>query len=324
MKIFSLVLIIIFCQQLSLGQQPKNIRSVLWKIQYPGARHTSYLLGTDHSFGQEWTNKFLIVKGLIATSDIFYSETGNSTAEDSILYSANLPPKRFSDFFGKYSDRIDSFFLSYLNAPFKPSVLINEMDNLNRQRMFIIAFCSIVEKKYKEELLGIPVSKDFEKDAYEIMFSMDRVLELFADSSKVKIRGLDDQRYNKQHIVDNGSADTALIQFVNRIITFKSGNISSEILKSQERYKRYYDGLLNMDYFKAGRSEIDWPTNVARNRRWAKLLLENLKNQNCFIAVGLGHLFLNNRYGLLDLLQRSGFKIAPVSLDSKINEAEAI
>jgi uncharacterized protein YbaP (TraB family) len=51
---------------------------------------------------------------------------------------------------------------------------------------------------------------------------------------------------------------------------------------------------------------------TARNNKWMHKLDGPLRTEDCFIAVGLGH--LNYKNGLIMQLRKAGFKVTPVEM----------
>ncbi|WP_018627673.1 TraB/GumN family protein [Niabella aurantiaca] len=300
--------------QNSVAQRTEKIASVFWKIEAPSGKVSSYILGTFHVFGKEWFDKFPEIREKMKHAALFFSESNGSGPDaDPVTFylDSTLPAKKFETFFGASSPKTDSFFMASFNGPEKISDRINRSKNLMEQQLLLGYYCFPMMLQYRDALLGRP----FDTAELEYYMPLDNLVELYADSLKLPMRPLDDPEYMKKKSADEGIMEAEFVGIINQFIMLKTDGKSKEVETDRASYRLFDKGLFDFSLaYNQKREEIDWTTNVARNKRWATIITEDLMTKNCFIAVGIGHLFLNKKYGLLDLLEKKGFKITPVTL----------
>ncbi|SDC58786.1 TraB/GumN family protein [Niabella drilacis] len=298
----------------SVAQETSKIQSALWKIESPTGK-TSYILGTIHSFGKSWLDSFPIITNKIEESAIFFNESNARPGQpNSHFYlDSSIKAKRAAVFFGDHTGKIDSFFSSYLGMEDGFSSIIDSCTSYAMQQRQILIYTRLLSLQYRDEILGMPFNPPDESYFAPIDF----LVEAIANSAGLKIYGLDDPGYLKKTVYDEDSfsGQNELLMLVNNITALKKGTPNQSTERDKNDYQLYNRGLFDFSIaYNQKRSEIDWTTNVKRNQAWIKKLLPVLKRDNCFIAVGIGHLLSNNRYGVLDILERKGFKISEVAL----------
>lgn len=316
MKTIGLLMLFVLLLQYSAAQKTEKIASVFWKIEAPSGDASSYILGTLHLFDKKWFDKFPEIREKIKMATLFFSESNGSGPDaDPVAFylDSTLPAKKFETFFGANAQKTDSFFTAYFNEPEKISDHINRSKNLMEQQILLGYYCFPMMLQYRDALLG----RSFDPAELEHYVPLDDLAAQYADSLKLPMRPLDDREYMKKKSKEEGMIEQELVAFINDFITLKTGSNSKKVEADRRAYRLYNNGLFDFSVaYNQKRKEIDWSTNVARNRQWAKKLAADLMAKNCFIAVGIGHLFVNNKYGILDLLRKRGFKITPVLLQA--------
>ncbi len=297
------------------AQPQQGIKSVMWKLEAPKSGKTSYILGTFHVFGKNWLDKFPVLKEKIKASRLFFCETKNTSASNIYNYfDSSKGPEKIEHFFPGNVAKVDSFFASFLGMEEPFSSVIENVKDYAAQQIQVMSYGQLLSLQYRDVILGNVFSIDSEID----VFPIDLILEVFADSLGVAVDGLDDPEYIRKNVyADNtfeGSKDLLLL--INNIIDKKNGAINRTVERDAKEYILYNSGLFDFSTaYNQKRKEIDWTTNVKRNRAWVKKMEDALTRNNCFIAVGVGHLFSNNKYGVLDILKRKGFKVSEVTLE---------
>jgi len=81
MKRFTILILLVLLQGVATvdGQIKSGLNTVLWKIEDLGSAHTSYLLGTNHFYGEEWLKSYPKIDTLLAASDTFICESLHGT-----------------------------------------------------------------------------------------------------------------------------------------------------------------------------------------------------------------------------------------------------
>lgn len=312
MRVILIIPILLF--NILQAQNISKVQSVLWKVESSKSGRTSYVLGTFHSFGREWVEKFPVIKERIQASNVFFCEMKNTAETNNFKYfDSTTKAKRFDDFFGIESNKVDSFFTGYIgiNQPF--SAIINKCEDYGSQQMEILVYSKLLALQYRDEILN----KEFNPTDESYFLPLDYLLETLADSSKIKINALDNSKFIKENVYDENffEGHRELLQLINSIIDLKRGAVNRIVDNDKKEYCLYNKGLFDFSVaYDQKKSEIDWTTNVKRNKTWVKKMHDVLKQNHCFVAVGVGHLFSNNKYGVLDMLRKKGFKISEVRL----------
>lgn len=296
------------------AQPQTRVHSVLWKIEAPNSGKTSYILGTFHVFGKNWLDKFPMLKEKVKTSGLFFCETKNTASPEIYSYlDSSRTPETINYFFPGKVEKVDSFFATYMGMQEPFSSIIENCKDYAAQQVQIMSYTALLSLQYRDLILGDVFSINSELD----LFSIDLMLETFADSLGVAVEGLDDPEYISKNVYADNTFDGSkdLLQLIDNIIDQKQGTINKTVETDRSEYVLYNRGVFDFSIaYNQKRKEIDWATNVRRNRAWVKKLVGALIQNNCFIAVGIGHLFSNSKYGVLDILKRKGFKVSEVSL----------
>jgi len=300
------------------SQKNKNVRSLLWKVEYPGTNHHSYILGTNHGIGQDWLNKFSFLKQLISSSDAMYTETGNMPrAELAVDAIKVIPAKNLGTLFGKDSLLVDSFMTSYLMLPQPFSQILTSpaicQSGFESQKKFLFGFVALMDVKLLSDL---SIQKGFKKDTFHIekIEVLDNLLEQIA-ASQIPLLPLDNEK-DLNDLFQSEKFDPAQITVqIKDIKKFLKGKKSKSAKFLEKELDLFYKGQREIHLTR--RTKIT-PSlkkiTIDRNNQWVIKLSTELKEKNLFVAFGAAHLFMMDRYGVLDQLKKEGFTVTPIDM----------
>lgn len=271
------IVIFLFCYLNLYSQQ----QSILWKIEKDSV--TSYIIGTNHLFGESFLKKDKVILLKIEESNLVLAE--NIGESYSII-----------------NVREDSSSTGFLNQD-QLKLLENisskktSINKLQLREIMII----IDDVWAKKSCLNNRERKD--------SLSLDNFIIKTAQEKGIKVGGLEDpfvaleyiNKYTYEEYDDNR---------LKEIIVAKLNNINKNIKHSHCKIEKNYR---NKNYEYNFNKKMEHPILAERNINWMKKipnLLEEYKK--VFIAVGIGHLDYEN--GILNLLKNEGYNVTPVKI----------
>jgi len=321
MKFLSFTFFLVFiCVSGTFPQSKKNIKSLLWKIEYPGTNHISYILGTNHSLGHDWLKKFSFLNQLISSADAMYSETGNmpKTNTNIVSDSTNLQPARnMNAIFGRDSSLVDSFMTTYLGLPIPLSEMLKNSTITEKgytgQKSFLFGLDALMDIKLLSDLSNRKglISETFNLGKIE---TLDNLLEKIA-VPHIPLLPLDNQKDLDELFESTKFESSNTIKKIKEYRDYQNGITSKKIRDLESDLELLYNG--KMDFSQAYKNKITSTVQksaIDRNNDWVKKLTKELKQKNLFIAFGSGHLIINRKYGVLDQLKKAGFKATPINM----------
>jgi uncharacterized protein YbaP (TraB family) len=281
MKIFSTILLLIistsiFCQ---------NKKSILWKISGNGLKEPSYLFGTIHAIPkddffipQQLIQSFLECKNIVL-------ETGSSiNMSDSSLKKEIMMPhgRTIKDLYKKRDYQyLQQYFMDSLKLPITNVMTIKPIWILSvispRWYQNYVGYESMFINKAtenKKPVIGLETTQDQFAFMNQITTHQQALMLLNAIQEREK------ERRNYATTLQK-----FLVQDVDQINT--------EIKSQFKEYKNCYD-----IYF------------ANRNIKWVTKINALIRNQSCFIAVGVGH--LGGHDGLISKIKEIGYKVDPL------------
>ena len=249
-----------------------------------------------------------IIYNLVEKSDKFICESSSYTRSDSLTasfldsISTEDTAKTAAELFGKDTSVVDDYFIQYGWAQ-KPSELFEKSDRPSYQVTLLSQMYFTLTYKllnYAHVLADGP--------------DIDDVLWSFAKSRQKEIINLDNaQGLSKIDFLDQSTFATPIIKMVKMLNGInKSKTVDLQALQEYLKWANLYkQGLLDIREGKQI-SKLDLVQVNERNLQWIPSLRYQLEHHNCFIAVGMGHLF--GRQGIIPLLRKQGFNIEPVYL----------
>ncbi len=279
------------CSSFLMGQN-----TVLWKITDPVNKNISYLLGTNHLFGESFIKSFPVIEEYLKTTGLIITETKNDRERQPTYYSSRVA----SDTIFKMLTKEDA---DYTIALMKSMGSTQDVRKLASGEIFATLFaaypkfkCSALNKadtlamdNYIQDLGGVYKKQQYylETDSFQ--------LEKITEATRVF-----DWKFFKRNM-------PALLS------KYRKQDKDEKACLLTDKY-----AALNIDYkfevacnFMKG-SNLDDAVVKKRNEDWMLRLPKLLENNKCFIAVGIGHLY--NKCGLLQQFKSLGFLVEPVSM----------
>lgn len=287
-RIYFLIVLITIALNL---QSQQIIKTWLWKIEKRGIKYTSYLFGTFHEAGNSVFDSFQIAKKFLTTSKVLLVENDDTTLQ--ILITQKDVNKGYGIWMSLLNKDQHDIFLKYITKYNLAGYLALPGSEiaLNLHYDYISQFCS----RYLKDTL----------------FMMDYQIQLIAQKNNIIIKPLDKIIGYDQIHLNNLSQVKADTFTINEIIS-----IMSDILNSNKDQMpcKILDDYINVK--ESYSFDIDAANGAfslnSRNRRWFKIIKNEIKNNSCFIAVGFNHLKFKN--GLIKKLQKEGFKLSPIQM----------
>lgn len=302
MKKIFLALITLSLFGITYGQNQAG--TLLWKVTKPNNDKTSYLFGTFHQVNPDFLDSLNVVTDVLLKSEMLFVEAYHK--EDS-TNTSKIPNQNYS-YFGEWDKErwksISTENQFNVFEKFSKSGWVNE-------KMFSLSPLILIFILQDMYFQGI--CDTLNRTSYEKMD--DRIISL-GIQKRINIRGLDDDQL--LDIKKSSEKDIALSE--------------KNTVKSLEIYANH---ILNKDtdnpiakfLYDYKRQELDYSLNKrikglnhllkGRNDKWMKILLEQLDAKNCFVAVGIRHLFYKD--GLIEQLRKQGYIVEPIKpLISKI------
>lgn len=306
---FPILLLLILLQGVAtVNAQLKNgLNTVLWKIEYPGSTHISYVLGTNHLFGEEWVKSHPKIDTLVSASATFICESLHSidTAALTKLQHNLMSEKRTSkELFKEDFEMVNTYFEKKTG-----SGLVENVDNNSEARI------SVIWRIYGY-LLGEIAAKGHIKISGN-GDPMDKSLLESATLQKKIIAGLDPIEVVTSIYTSNNLIDE-YCSLITDFIKIENHDFSAADTRlGQQSYDQLLAGMETYNKAKYHYNFTSNPTKAAmlekRNKLWMKKLPDLLKSSNCFIAVGAKH--LESRIGIIPELQKMGYVVTPVHLN---------
>lgn len=267
--------------------QPKTL---LWEVRRVNNPHVSYIFGTFHEVGPSFFNSLTNVVAKLNQANLVYVEEvkSRSTGSDNPNYYKYWTKHQWQKFltpdqneiFMKYVSKAEDS--SYFLLP--PLTLL-----LGVSRLYMQNFC-------EEELFS-----------YDLM---DRYIEEKAKKQNIKVLSLDQGQTKIIRNASNSTNDYQDSLYATYSILYMKSMLDHdltfcEIMQNYKKLEVNYE--LNKDI--SDNPDIS-PLLIDRNNKWVKKLKGSFLKNNCFVAVGIRHLFF--KQGLISVLRNHGYQVNPV------------
>ena len=276
-------------QEKKISDFPMSESSLLWEIKGPGVKNGSYLFGTMHLIEKEY---FLFPKSLqkrVQKAEVLVMELPGMPNQFDAMKLLKLKEGSFFDFFT--AEQSDSILIWA-----KEALKLSEeafRKTISPMKPFVA-----IQLATQMQFMGKTAS-------YELKF------EEIARDSKLEINGLEtleEQLSFFDNLTKEQQAEMVMegIREMEKSIEFSK--------KVQQVYARQnVDSLYNMLHENGGIITSEEKLFIDdRNKKWIPQIRESLASKRTFIAVGAGHLGGPN--GLIRLLEKEGYTLAPVEL----------
>jgi uncharacterized protein YbaP (TraB family) len=268
-------------------------KSLLWEITGNGLKQPSYLYGTYHLLNDSYLNSepavkqsFQQSKGVVIETEIDSSammQMASKMIMPDNKISALLPPEEYA-LVEKEVKQALGYDMAMLDQ-MKPMTLLLMLSVLEYQKMEVL-------KQYQGKPLDVYFAQQGRTDGKKItsLETMEQQLDLLYSHYPVEKQAKQLVEYVKQK-------ETAL-QLQDHLTKLYFEEDLAGMWAASEAYNKLM-GEEDMAYM------VD-----NRNKNWMTQLPEIMKQQPTFIAVGAMHLPGEN--GLLQLLQKAGYKVKPI------------
>jgi uncharacterized protein YbaP (TraB family) len=260
--------------------------TIFWSVRDTSSGYQSYLLGTFHQMGNHFADSLTAVKNALLESELGIFESLGTPGDVQRIINArdgshewkNALKKSDVEFLQRYAEEwpVD------INKV-KPGELLIKL-----QQDYVITKCGTV------------------KDADTFDHFDNYLIQLRADAN-LENMGLETDSIQTLYIAEEWS-NKQWRDFRKPIRKWV------RLLNAPRPNSKY---CINSQHYRAMRFDYNLnepcPDNVLvtqRNAHWMQVLPELLHSQNCFVAVGLLHLF--NECGLITSLRKIGFVVDPV------------
>jgi uncharacterized protein len=260
--------------------------TILWKVTNAKSQKVSYLLGTYHILGNTFVDSFPVIKEKLQASDVLITETELNRAKVAAYYNAAPSTTNLSEILSEEDvnfikdifkrRKVDIFKLS-------PGVLYMTLSGNYPKfkcgnQIDTLAFDEYLQNMAKAENKKLIY---FENDSLQLV-TINQMTKDFTWNNFKKVIPALLEKYKK----DGG--DEKECSFMKEYLSF------------------------NLDYTFKNKCS-DYGAQVeSRNSNWMQKIPALLENNNCFIAVGLFHLY--NKCGIMEQLRQLGYTVEPVNM----------
>lgn len=263
--------------------------TILWKVEAPDGAKVSYILGTYHQMGNSFVDSIPIIEKSLLASELIVFES------------------------------IDS--KEVLIKKMNSRACTNEIaDVLNKKELKTLRELS---KDWKVDICKLSLSEIYVKLYQEVpkyicntiqdtdnWHHFDNYLMHIASSNNKELEGLESTAFqlktiNEAKVSGDKKAKRKKIKKLLKLIS--NDKPDDELCAFANNYRNF-----RLDYHLESECS-DGIMLKGRNENWMKKLPSLLKQNNCFVAVGLAHLMMD--CGLIEALRSEGFTIEPIVLN---------
>jgi uncharacterized protein len=265
-------------------------KTLLWEVSMPGNTHLSYLFGTFHDVSPAFFNTLPNVVQKFQQSEVLFVEEEKSRAgaSEQTTWNQTWDPSQWKTILTRAQDSIFNSFVTkaednrYYTLP--PLIL-----SLTVGRLFMLNFCE--------------TNTDFTE-------LMDHHIENLARQQQKQVYSLDDNQTDLLNHTLQASSHFQDSLYASHSIHYMQCMLDNDLTDCSimHQYKNIdLDYALDTDLNAAPMAS---PLLAARNKKWVSILEPAFLSHNCFVAVGVRHLFFMQ--GLIQLLRSKGFVVRPI------------
>jgi uncharacterized protein YbaP (TraB family) len=284
MKKYTTIFFFLSIVQLSFGQN-----TILWKVSDTINNKTSIIVGTFHQFGNSFVDSIPEIKENLYNSELAIFESIENKDQTRKIINSREISKELK----KRLKKID--YLRLLELSKKWEIDIHKLKPIE------------LRWKLEQEFLKTKCMTVMKNDTWD---DFDNYLQYLAEEKNIEIFGLETNKkqlnlINKEANFPNWKDERKRISYL--LDQFNRDDFNKNKCSLAVKYRNY-----NLDYKLNEACKTDVLLKE-RNGNWINILPQLLKENNCFIAVGLFHLY--NKCGLLEQLKEEGFLIEPIELE---------
>jgi len=271
-------------------------RTILWKITNNNTRNVSYLLGTNHLFGESFIDSFPVIKEKLQASELIITELNLDRIKIAEYYNA----RPASDTFFSVLSKEDAAFVTDIVKKRRGLTDISKFTPgeifLKLQAYYPKFKCSVLNQndtlamdEYLQNLCTQLHKKAyyFETDSFQA--------KALAETSKI----IDWKLFKKN-----------VPSLLNKYRSEKPDETPCSLVNQYASFAIEYKFEEDCDLIK--NKNANDILIKKRNEDWIQKLSVLLQQNNCFIAVGLGHLL--NKCGLIQQIKELGYVTEPVMM----------
>jgi len=284
---------IIIALLLPISQLAYCQKTILWEVTDTIHNKTSFILGTFHQYGNSFVDSIPEIKENLYKSELAIFESIDKVGQVQKIINS----------------RKESLGIKKGLKKKDYALLLKTSNNweVNIHKLLPIE----LRLKLQQEFMKIKCKTVQKNDKWD---HFDNYLKYLAEKENIKIIGLETDKeqinliskeYNYPNWKDEKKRIGYLLDQLNR------DDFNKNRCALATKYKNY-----DLDYKFIEECKINVLLKE-RNENWMKILPRLLREKNCFIAVGLFHLY--NKCGLLEQLKNEGFMIKPIDLEPSGN-----
>lgn len=264
-------------------------KTILWKIEHPDSEKSSYIVGTYHQIGNSFVDSIPIIEESLLKSDVVIFESIDSKEELIRQMNARECTNEIADLLNQ-----------------------NELQQLkDLSKDWTVDICKLLPAeiylKLNQELPKYFCNTVQPSDTWE---HFDNYLMSIAKANAKELVGLESTTFQLKTLIaknPNSTKKDEQKRIKKLLKQIAKGKPDSGICAQAEAYMSFRMGY-----------QLDSPcpegaTLKGRNASWMKKLPNLLKESNCFIVVGMGHLMMD--CGLIESLKNEGFIVEPILLN---------
>ena len=287
-----------FAQNTKPAADPKNPRTILWKISGKDCKKPSYLLGTCHALRADWLYSFPEVKKVVEICDHLITESIGEKPKERTKKPASVMLKAVDVMTPDQYKTLDSFFVARVGEGIK--------NNPDAEEMHVKEMTRAILQTLLVDNAGQGISLIMDSDLYQ-----------FYQQKKKTTSALEHQ---DDFDFDSTNMDKAKLEMAKFVTAVKLGNDPawnmSDTTKAAGEFINSYKRM-TLGY-RLTESDPDNETGAGgtvqeRNNNWMPEILNQISSdKSSLIAVGLGH--LQYKTGVIALLRERGYTVEPVAL----------
>jgi uncharacterized protein len=289
MKLFFFIAITMYSSNLFGQNKPKTI---LWEVTAKESNFKSYLFGTMHEVDSTFFVSLSNSVDKLKHSEIVFIEESNNIndSSNSLLQLFTWDKSKWNNLLTKEQTIVFENFITkaersdYYNLP--PLIL-----NRTIVGIYLMEFC--------------------QPGAGNSNNTLDSYIEKLALRFNKPVYSLDERQTDILKKVSLSLDSNLNLEYAANCTNLMTKMLNDDITSCNiiSKYKSFeIDYELDLDLTKVANYS---PLLIDRNNSWIKKLSLNLRQNNCFIAVGLRHLFY--KQGLIQQLRALGYSVTPIA-----------
>ncbi len=281
MKITLLILACSVFAPFGIAQKKGNNNSLLWEVSGNGLTTASYLFGTVHALcPADFEIKEKVKIAFAKTTQL-------------VLEVNTADPKEMSSMMG----------LTMSKTPLSKqltAVQYQKLDSILKARLNISA--KVFENMKLFTVMSLLALKDFDCKNLKMW---ENELSKMAKSNKMEMKGLETFA-EQMDIAEKAFPPNEIIEGLEK---YDSTQIDKLVAQYKKEALPVLSEMMNAkDAMSAQALELML---FKRNKNWAAVLPDMMRQQSLFVAVGAGHLW-HKEFGLIQLLRKAGFTVKPI------------